>query len=359
VIGGPAWTSLTWNPLQSASPNNPGYVACPQILDPSNRLTSVASGVLEQLMANAVIANRAEMSYVLANVNPQPSQLAPWLTPVRWQYFWDEAAGANGVLCFLCMLSPTAAFPSQPSFDPSALQPGAGATLLISQPAFFSNVVLPSIRSTFPSGTFNPTTNPDELSTITNSGGFDVGPVAANSYSLAASPAGTGFAVNCSGGGPLKFLFGLADLPDASYSWSISTVNPMTFDGTNISFATDPNPTIHQDQTMHWYDWALIAVLGITTTAGLASAITDLVEKFDNQAQLVGMSTINASLQKATGGAVENIAEIVRWTRSDEAMKATTAGMSESVYVAGNLVVVAPSQLGREVPLRRQVPIHS
>jgi hypothetical protein len=208
---------------------------------------------------------------------------------------------------------------------------------LISQPAFFANVVLPSVRATFPSGTFQLSTSGAGLSTITGSGDIRVGSVSANSYSLRASPAGNGLSISCAGGGPLKFLFGLADLPNASYSWSVATSNPFSFDGKNVSFASDPHPTILQDQTIHWYDWVLLVGLGITTAAGLAMAIHALVTQFENQAQNVGMSRINSDLQAASGGAVVNVAEIVDWSKSGHAMQATAAGMSESVYVAGGL----------------------
>jgi hypothetical protein len=333
-------THLSWDPQQSTSPTNPGYVSAVQIQDPHSKLDEIGVGVLKEIMAAALVSNRRQVGYVLANVNPVPANLASWLAPVQWQYFWDQAASRNGVLCFLCMLSQQPLPP--PSFDPTALQPGAAGALLISQPVFFANVVLPSVQSTL-SGSFVMSTSADGLSTINNNGEFNVGSVTASSYTLSANPAGNGLAVQAQGGGPLKFLFGLANLPNASYSWSIRTNNPVSFDGTNIRFLDDPSPVEHQDQTMPWYDWILIVVLGITDPVGLASMIYDLVEKFQNQAAQVGMATITSNLQSATGGATANAGNLLDW-RNGEQMTAVGAGMSESVYVAGNLPVPSLSR---------------
>jgi len=148
--------------------------------------------------------------------------------------------------------------------------------------------------------------------------------------------------VTSSGGGPLKFLFGLANLPDASYSWSVSTVNPCSYDGKAITFATDQHPVINQDHTIYWYDWVLLVVLGITNVAGLVSDIYDIVGNFADQAQNVGMSSINSGLQAATGGAVMNLAQVIDWTKDGQTLSPSAAGMNEAVFVAGNLALPTP-----------------
>jgi hypothetical protein len=341
ATGSGAQTHLTFDPDLGQDKNNPGYVATLQIHDPLGHLDTIASGLLSQLMTSALFASRDKVAYVFANVNPTPPGLATWLTPTQWQYYVSQAGGGNGALCFLCMLASGAAFPVQPAFDSSALQSGANSVVLISQAAFFANVVLPAVRSTFSGGSFQLTTAA-ESATIVNTGTFNVGTVAISSYSLAASPAGTSLATASSGGGPLKFLFGLANLPDASYSWSLSTVNPASFDGKTVTFATDQHPTINQDHTIYWYDWVLLVVLGITNVAGLVSDIYDLVGNFADQAQNVGMSSINTGIQAATGGAVMNLAQVIDWTKNAQTLTPSAAGMSEAVFVAGNLALPHP-----------------
>jgi hypothetical protein len=331
-------THLTFNPDPDADQNNPGYVATLKVNDPDGRLDSMATGILSQFMAEALFANRDKVAYIFATVNPAPSDLAAWLSPGEWQYFVSQGSDGTGVLCFLCMLTDGAAFPSQPSFDPSALQPSANSVLLISQAAFFEHVVLPAVQSTFPGGKFQ-LTSTDDRSSIASTGDFDVNTVTVDSYTLSPSPSGDGLAMSSSGGGPLTFLFGLADLPNASYTWTLTTVNPLRYDGTDITFAVDSNPTEQQDTTIPWYDWALLVVLGITDPAGLAEAIYDCVEKFGDQAQNVGMSTIDTDIQNATGGAVMNLDQVITWTEGGQNLTPTTVGMSEAVFIAGNLTI--------------------
>jgi hypothetical protein len=333
-------THLTFDPDPSKDKQNPGYVATAAIQDPARRLDDVARGILGQLMPSALFANRDKVAYVFANVDPTPAGLASWLTPGQWQYFVSQDATGSPVLCFLCMLG-SGAFPAQPAFDASALQQGAGSVILVSQTAFFRNVVLPAVQRTFSGGSFA-LSSTGESAKIVNTSGFDVGKVATSSYSLTASPAGTGLAVASSGGGPLKFLFGLADLPDASYSWSLSAVNPASYAGGQISFTADPHPVINQDHTIYWYDWLLLAVLGIVNVAGLISAIYDLVNNFADEAQNAGMSNVNSNVQAATGGTVMNLAQVIHWTKSGQTLTPVTAGMNEAVYVAGNLAVPHP-----------------
>ncbi|MEV0400368.1 hypothetical protein [Actinoallomurus sp. NPDC050550] len=120
-------THLTFNPDPGADQNNPGYVATLKINDPDNRLDAVATGILSGLMADALFANRDKVAYVFADVNPTPPELASWLNPGEWQYFVSQGGDGDGALCFLCMLNDGDAFPSQPSFDSSALSCGRPA----------------------------------------------------------------------------------------------------------------------------------------------------------------------------------------------------------------------------------------
>ena len=332
-------THLTFDPTPGQDPSGQGYVATLYVDDPNGNLDDIASGLLKDIMAGALYDNRKTVAYVFANVSPAPLGLATWLAPGEWQYF---VTGKPNLLSFLCMLSGSATFPAQPSFDTTALRPGSNSAILVSQGAFFTHVALPAVKAAFPSGTFNVTVSPTGDASIANSGGFDVKTVSASAYSLTANGAGTGLTASASGGGPLKFLFGLADLPNASYSWSIVTQNPGTFDGTTLRFSDDPSPVTHQDHTMPWYDWILVVVLGITDVAGLVDLIQNLVNNFGDQAQNVGIGTINTNLEAATAGALVNVNRVVDWTRDGQTLPTTAAGMDEAVFVAGNLAIPAP-----------------
>lgn len=326
-------TKLTFNPSTTTDPASAGYVSSVLVLDPNQHLDTVARGLVKTYMAAALVANKQNLQYIFANVNPVPANLGSWLRPVKWLYFYVETQ-ALSALSFLCMLS-DAAFP-QPSFDSSALDANTNAVLLISAQPFFQNVVVPGVRSAFPDGSFSLSCQNDYC-TISNNGSFTVGTVEANSFQLTPSDDGNGLKTVSKGGGPLKFLFGLANLPDASYRWEVDTVNALQFSNGQVSFADDPNPRKTQDHTMPWYDWPLVVVLGITNVVGLVSLILDLVNNFYDQVDEVGMSAINSNVSKSTGGTVLNLASVIDWNKDGQTFNATTAGLSGALYVRGNL----------------------
>jgi hypothetical protein len=327
-------TRLVFSPQSTSDRDNPGYVAALQVFDPQHKLDTVATGLLQAYAAAALVANRDKLQLVFASVNPTPAGLGSWLRPTRWQYFYSETAQTSA-LCFLCMLS-SAQFPATPAFDSSALSPTDNSVLLISQQAFFQNVVLPSVRQAFPGGSFTQSC-PNDQCAITSTGSFDVKTVTADAFTMTPSDDGNGLQSTSSGGGPLKFLFGLADLPDATYTWGVHTVNPLVFSNGQITFAHDPDPGIWHDQNIYWYDWVLLAVLGITSLAGLASTIYDLVNGFADQVDDSGMDAINAAIQASTGGTVVNLAHLVDWQKNGQTFAATAAGLAGALYVRGNL----------------------
>ena len=327
--GGGNVTQLSFNP-SSTEPNNPGYVAVIGLDDPDGNLDTISKALLTSYLANALVTNQSNVQYILADASPQPENLASWLKPVAWQYYYLDSIEA---LAFLCMMS-SAPFPPL-GFDTSAFAAGNDCALLVSQPQFFANVVLPGVQKAFPGGSFSVSCT-DEICTLSNSGDFDLGSVTASTMTVSTSSAGNGLSTYAAGGGSLKFLFGLASLPGASYSWNITSTNPQAYAGGVLSFSTDPNPVINQDHTIHWYDWVLLVAVGITDVAGLVSAIYDSVKGFHNQVETVGVGTINAETQSSTGGTVVNLQNVVDWKLGQQQFSVTSAGLDGSLCVLGN-----------------------
>lgn len=332
AIGHPGQTELVFDPVEGNA-DAPGHVAVIKLIDPQHGLDSVASGLLQAYFSSAVYANKAALKFIFASINPAPALVASWLAPRQWLYYYAETASASA-LCFLCMLGPDAL--PQPRFDSTALGGQANTIILISQRAFFANVVLPGVRRALPGGSFALECANDQC-TIRNSAIFNIGSVTATSFSLAVSNDGNGLAVQAKGGGPLKFLFGLADLPGASYSWEIDTHNPLVFDNPGVRFAEDPHPRLVQDHTMQWYDWPLLVVLGITNLPGLVSTIYDLVNGFSDQVNKVGMAAINQDLQQSTGGSVASLNGLLQWQRPGQQFALKAAGLDGAFYVRGDL----------------------
>ncbi|PRY27015.1 P-47 protein [Spirosoma oryzae] len=333
-------TQLVFSPTGTQDSSQSGYVAVVTILDPDKHLDTVATGLLRSYTAAILVENRAKINYIFADVFPKPSGVSSWLTPYKWIYFYATGATYDA-LCFLCQLSDKP-WPTNPAFDSSALMPGNNAVILISQASFFDQVVLPAIRKAFPGGTFSLTVQADESCIISNSGDFSVatsaGTITANSFKLTTSDSGNGLKTIASGGGPLKFFFGLGNLPDASYSWSCQNTNALQFANNNVTFLSDPQPVTHHDQTIYWYDWVILVAVGITSLPGLISVIVDSINDFSDGVNNVGIGNINANLGGAVSGSVVNLANLVNWSTKDaQHFSATAAGLNGVLYVYGNL----------------------
>ncbi|MHC6225817.1 TULIP family P47-like protein [Pseudomonas sp. X10] len=331
-------TQLVFSPAQDATPGDPGYVAVLTVTDPSGELTSAAIGMLKQIIQAAFYENRDNLQYVFAGVVPVPAGATTWLRPYKWQYY--IASGDIEALCFLSMLDDTP-FPSTPAFDSTALVPGANAVALVSQEAFFKNTLLPGVEATFPGGSFS-VSQSNQHSLISNNGSFTVkvggDAINTNRFSLWPSDAGDGLQTSSAGGGPLTFLFGLANLPDASYSWTAQTVNPLSLDissGTMI-FRQDPTPKTTHDQDIPWYDYIILVGLGLTLV-GLIADITDAVNDFGDQVNDAGVSNINKALQSTLGNHAVNVTDLLDWQANGQSFKLTDGGLDGALYFRGNL----------------------
>ncbi len=330
-------TKLAFQPSQASDKTAAGYVSLVNVLDPQHTLSGIASQLLGDYAVQALLSNRDKLSYIFADVMPAGASPSSWLKPAAWMYFNIATKGGPNALCFLCQLS-NKAFPAAgASFDSSALDASQDAVILISQEVLFQQAVLPAVTKSFPGASFSCSCS-DEICTITNNGGFSVGKVQASSYSLKVDSAGTGLAITSSGGGPLKFFFGIGSLPDASYSWSTSSNNPLAFSKGVVSFTPDPSPDIQHDQTMHWYDWALIVFTGITNIAGLASDIYDAVKNYGDDSENMGVGNINSALSSAVGGNFLNLGALIDWNLAGKALQLSSAGLQGPLFVRGSFV---------------------
>jgi hypothetical protein len=335
LSGNVGLTKLAFSPSSGTDRNAPGYVSIVNILDPQKRLDTLAAGILSAHAVEILLNNKAQLEYIFAEVIPAPVGVGSWLQPRKWLYYNVAVKGGPNALCFLCLLDDREFPPGAPRFDASNLSAANDLVVLISQPVFFANVLLPAVRASFGGASFSQSCTND-VCTITNSGDFSVGNVQASHYSLAVDSAGNGLAISASGGGPLKFFFGVADLPNASYSWSVSSNNRQSFGNKVLTFTPDPQPNIQHSQDMPWYDWVLIVFTGITNAVGLASAIYDAVKGFGDNSQEMGVGTINSTLQSAIGGSLLNLGDLVDWHLAGQGLSLSSAGIEGALYVRGN-----------------------
>lgn len=313
-----------------------GNVAAVTVLDPHKRLDTIGKGILSATLVQGLADNKSNLQYVFASVDPTPAKLASWLNPVKWQYYYVHTDAGASALCFLAMLSDKP-FPPQPTFDAQNLDAHDNALLLVAQDMLFKNVILPAIEKSFPNAKFKMSVNHEGAATIANSGNFDIGKATAKSFKVTTSNSGDGLAMHVSGGGPLKFLFGLADLPDADYTWGVSTVNPLKYKNGTVQFKSDPNPVNTHDQSIPWYDYIILVGTGIANIAFAISDIVDKVKNYYDGSKSTGLAKINDELQASLDGNVVNLANLVSWSKPGETFQPTAAGLDLAFYVRGNL----------------------
>lgn len=338
-----AATSLICAPTQSTDKTAPGYVSAVNVLDPNGQLNdpsgqpdTVAIGLLKTFSVQNLIKNREKLAYIFADVMPTPSNPNSWLKPTSWDYFnVADKGAAQQSLCFLCMLGDDPLPSTGAAFDATNLSADHDTVILISQPTLFKYALLPAIKSSFSGGGFKMSCS-DETCTIKNTSGFDVGKVETSDFNLVVDDAGTGLAISASGGGSLEFLFGLAKLPGASYSWSTASNNPLKFAKGTISFTADKHPSIHHNQTIHWYDWVLLVAVGITNAASLSEAIYHAINGFSDASESMGVDNINKALGDAFGSGVLNLSKLIDWKLSGQSLSLTTAGLDGPLFTRGD-----------------------
>jgi hypothetical protein len=330
-------THLAFTAQQSTDPANPGYVKVSSIagLPPSS---TDLQGVLQNNILAVLVANQQNLRFVLASANPTPANVSSWLSPVKWDYcYTDIDGGSDGILCFLCMLTDGVAPPPAPAFDTSAVANGGNAFLLVSQQMFFQHVVLPAIQSSL-SGTFEVVSTAGGGFAVMNSGEFRIDKVTVHSMMISPLVNDTGLGASLTGGGPLKDLFGVS-LPDATYKWSSSSSNALAFNpaAQTVTFAADPHPTRSSSHHLKWYDWAILGGVGITGVPALTDALAALVTNAATDADRGLSDAAGNAVQRALGGSITNLANLVDWNQDGCAFTAGSACLQNAFVVTGTL----------------------
>ena len=334
------FTKLVFSPEKTNDPDNPGYVSVINILDPNNKLDTISTSLIRSYTATILFENKDKINLILANVFPVPNKVSSWLKPYKWQYYYSTGEYYDA-LCFLCMMSDKP-WPEMPAFDSTSLIKDNNAVILISQEIFFRHVVLPSIKNTFPKGNFDLNVNQDESCSIINRGSFDIkvnkGTITVNSFKLVTNDSGKGISIKTSGGGPLKYFFGLNKLPNASYSWDCKNNNNLVYKGDKVSFQKDNHPETHHHQQIYWYDWVLMIVTGIFNLPELIALIVNSINDFSNEVNIRGIGNVNNKLENSVSNSLVNLSNLISWSeKGGQKFKTANAGLNGALYIYGNL----------------------
>jgi hypothetical protein len=257
-----------------------GAVTAVSLDDPSGRLTLVARSVLVDVIADILIANRAKVNYVFAQLNPVPPSSESWLSPVRWDYFYQESQSGPAVLCVLSVLTDRELPP--PAFDSSVLSPDSDAFLILSNETFLRHAVMPGLPAAYNGAQFTyqaidqthgQVVNNGHINTKTTSWGADTYYPYIDSFTLVVD--GSVVRTTLSGRCDITGLSG------AYITFSGSGAATCSYDPSTqaISFSA-PTANIDSEKHIPWYDWVLGALsggVGIAIIDGVIAAVTDSV----------------------------------------------------------------------------------
>ncbi|MGH2413372.1 MAG: hypothetical protein ACRDEA_06715, partial [Microcystaceae cyanobacterium] len=216
--------------------------------------------------------------------------------------------------------------------------PNANTFFSISREMFLRNVVLPSLQQTFSGSSFS-VTNTCGNWQLVNQNNVSINKLTATSLVCQIDSDGLGIRTTVSGGGPLKFLFGLADLPGAYFSWQVGSLYLLQFDPAKqtVTFLPDPNSCKHSDHYVPAGDWVLLFVIDILNIAGIASFIYDATDGFINQINNLNVDGVNTLIGQAFGGNPINLTNLVDWNRTGWNLTIQRVGLDGDFYMVGNL----------------------
>ncbi len=332
-------TGLVFNFQSSDLPGKQGNISAYHVIDTGGKLQQ-AEQILRDIMPDLLVQNKSKLQSIFAQINPTPPNVGSWLAPKCWDYYYAESNG-KGYLCFLCMISDNP-LPSALGFDTSifSLSPNANTFFSISREIFLRNVVLPALEQTFSGSSFSVEHLCGNWQLI-NQNNVSIDKLTATSLTCRIDSDGLGLRVTASGGGPLKFLFGLADLPGAYFNWQVGSLYLLQFNAAkqSVTFLPDPNPCKHADHYVPAGAWVLLFLIDILNIVGIASAIYDATDGFISQINNLNVDGVNTSIGQAFGGNPINLANLVDWNRAGWQLTLQTAGLDGDFYIAGNLQV--------------------
>lgn len=304
-----------------------GAVSPYGVTDPANHLDELAHEILEDVIADVLIANRNKTSHIFATIETNSQEDAPWLTPIRWDYFYQQPDSGAPVLCVLAVLSdrplPTAAF------DSSVLAAGGNTFIVVSNLMFLTHGVLPGLPAVYGGGTFAVEKSSDSTGSIVNQGSINTATTSwgADTY----YPHIDSFSLSISGSNVITRIAGACDITGLAGAY-------ITFSGTETATSNyspnsqlltfgAPTGSITSEKHIAWYDYLFGALSG-----GLGLVIIDTV-----------ITAVTATVTDGVGKAVQQtgttalgglVVSMCKWSGSNTTQIA--GGLSSAFWIAGN-----------------------
>jgi Clostridium P-47 protein len=276
--------------LSTTDPNNTGFGA------------EVGAGI-----AHTLLDNTDKITYVFAQTGIVDTTTATWLQPVKSTYsYHTPAGGSDNYLAILSVTTDRDISNLSANIDSGIASAQYPLAFVVSGDLFLQNVILPALPGAFPNapaGTFAYTNS--EI-TIVNQFNLPTIQEAAIGY----VPVVTAMVLAIDANALHNVMSGSVylDLPNAYLMFSSSTVNVLTFDPSDGSFAftKDPNPVTSTSDDVPWYDYLL-------TLGAVGAAVTAIVVACLESGLSDSLSGANLAGSLATAPATT-----VRWAGLDQ-----------------------------------------
>ncbi|GAA5019402.1 TULIP family P47-like protein [Kitasatospora paranensis] len=249
---------------------------------------SVLAGVAQALAADA-----ASVSHVLASVNLVPPGAGGWPSPTHSTYAYQELPDGAGYLSVLSTTGGRDATGLPAVVDPELFAAGGDTAFAISQDLFLVHVLTPVLPRLFDGADatcfdWDPATHE-----VTAARTFAIAPV--RSGALDYVPLVESVSVTVSGGLIDLTARGTCDLgARISMDFRFSSRHPVTArpGSEEIGFAADPNPLSEHAAHIPWWAW-LISPIGAGVAAAAASAVADgIADQLGSRFGTVGLHAL-------------------------------------------------------------------
>ena len=311
---------------------SPGAVFPITYTDPNKHLDFESGAILMESIPHLLIANKDKINYIFAKLNIPPPETASWLTPQKWDYFYQEPHDGPGVLCILSVLSDKTLPP--PAFDTRVLSEDSDTFMILSQEQFLLHAIKPGLPSVYRvsaanfvyktlGGTNGEILNNGAIPTETTTWGLTTYYPEITSFKLRIE----GSDLTTSIGGDCK----ITGLKGASITFDGIGKSSCTYDpSTQKILFGSPQVKINHQQHIPWYHYVWGIFLGLLPLAGI-----DVIIKLVSDA--VGNSIAQSSQTALSAGLTIDPINTCEW--AGQKMKPIAGGLMGCFWLRGSFPV--------------------